>query len=541
MSHEIGVKYFRTNILLACLAIATASPRLAGAQAVGRSAPQALRDTLERQTRRTDTISSAPTVLDRPINRKDYDIGPGDVLDITFFGEVNEQLNVTVGPEGTAVIPKVGVARLLGANIDEAEQQIRAMVSELYRRVDVRVNLARVRTFKVYVLGNIDDPGVRVATAATRVSEVTPPTSGSVYYRNVLLRRANGDSIHVDLVRFLQTGDLSVNPTLRGGDVIVVPLLDRTVNVYGRVTFPGVYEFRPGESLADFLRTVNGGGDFPANAADTVQLTRFTSAGSRDFMKLPRSDAIGAPGRQLILQPFDAVYVPRIGNYKEQKVAFINGEVRRPGWYPIRPETTTVRELIQLAGGLTPEAALTAATLRRKIWIVTRQDETGSRDSTFAKADRYMRGTTLEIEDTAFVSIEFDKLFAEGKDVSTERLRDGDRLNVPWRENQVVVFGAVLKPGIVPYEAGRTLDDYIRSAGGYSKRADKKDVSLVRVGTGTRVIASDVQRIDPGDQIVVPFGVRSSFTQRLQVLGTVVGIIGNTVLTIYTIRSIIKS
>jgi protein involved in polysaccharide export with SLBB domain len=502
-----------------------------------------LRDTLNRQTRRTDSLSTAPTVLDRPINRKEYDLGPGDVLDISFFGELNEQSNVIIGPEGNAVIPKIGIARLLGANIEEAEQQIRTMVSELYRRVDVRVNLARVRTFKVYVLGNVDDPGVRVATAATRVSEVTPPTLGSIYYRNVLLRRANGDTIHVDLVRFLQTGDLSVNPTLRGGDVIVVPLFDRTVNVYGRVSFPGMYEFRPNESLADFLRVANGGADFPANAADTIQLTRFTSAGARTFAKMSRSDAVGPAGHEFVLQPFDAVYIASISNYKEQKVATINGQVRRPGTYPIRSDTTTVRELVEMAGGLTPEAALTAASLRRKIWIVTKPQEKtpGTRDSIFADADRYTRGTTMEIEDTTFVSIEFDKLFAEGKDVSTERLRDGDKLTVPWRENQVTVFGAVLKPGIVPFEPGQSVDDYIRAAGGYSKRADKKEVSLVRRGTGARVVPSDVKRIDPGDQIIVPFGVRSSFTQKLQLLGGVVGIIGNTVLTIYTIRSIIKS
>jgi protein involved in polysaccharide export with SLBB domain len=480
--------------------------------------------------------------LDRPIDRKDYDLGPGDVLDIAFFGELNDQLSVTIGPEGTAIIPKIGVARLLGASVDEAENQIRSLVSELYRRVDVRVNLSRVRTFKVFVIGNVEDPGVRVATAATRVSEVTPQApAGGVFYRNLLLRRGTGDTIHVDLVRFLQTGDLSVNPTLRGGDVLVVPLLDRTVNVYGTVAFPGTYEFRPNESLADFLRVVNGGGDFPANVADTLQFTRFTSAGGRTFMKLSRSDAVGARGREVILQPFDAVYVPSVSNYKEQKVATVVGQVFRPGTYPIRPETTTVRELVEMAGGLTPEASLTASSLRRLIWVVARPaDPTTNQDSVFTNAERYMRHSTIELQDTAFVSIDFDKLFAEGKDISTERLRDADRLVIPWRQNQVTIFGAVLKPGIVPYESGRTFDDFIRSAGGYSDRANKKEASLVRAGTGARIVASDVQRVDPGDQIVVPFGVRTTFLQRVQTVGTVMGIIANTVLTIYTIRSIIK-
>jgi protein involved in polysaccharide export with SLBB domain len=541
--YEIDVKYFRTKVLLTSAALSCAPAWSADAQVTTPRRPRnQATDTLDRNPRSADSIPVLPTVLDRPIDRNDYDLGPGDVLEISLFGEVNDQLTVTVGPEGTAVIPKIGIARLLGANLDQAEAQVRSLVSELYRRVDVRVNLARVRTFKVFVLGNVEEPGVRIATAATRVSEVAPQAPGSrVYYRNLLVRRANGDSIHVDLVRFFQTGDLSVNPTLRGGDAVVVPLIDRTVNVYGRVVFPGMYQFRANESLADFLRVVNGGTDFPANAADSVQLTRFTSAGARDFMKLARSDAVGARGREMILQPFDAVYVPEISNYKEQKVASVVGQVRRPGTYPIRPETTTVRELVEMAGGLTPEAALTAATLRRAIWLVAgTSDRPNDLDSLFANDERYRRRTTVEIQDSAFVSIEFEKLFAEGKDVSTARLRDGDRLVVPWRESQVTVFGAVSRPGILAFEPGHTLDDYIRAAGGFSQRASKKDVSLIKRGTGTRIASGDVSRIDPGDQIVVPFGTRTTFLQRVQTIGTVMGIVANSVLTIYTIRSIIK-
>jgi len=48
-------------------------------------------------------------------------------------------------------------------------------------------------------------------------------------------------------VRFLQTGDVASNPTLREGDAIIVPAVDERVDVYGRLHFPGRYEYRRGD------------------------------------------------------------------------------------------------------------------------------------------------------------------------------------------------------------------------------------------------------------------------------------------------------
>jgi hypothetical protein len=73
-----------------------------------------------------------------------------------------------------------------------------------------------VRRFKIFLVGDFPSPGVRVASAATRVSDLLPPAPGGLApSRKVLLRCASGDTILVDLARFRLLGDLSTNSTLR--------------------------------------------------------------------------------------------------------------------------------------------------------------------------------------------------------------------------------------------------------------------------------------------------------------------------------------
>jgi polysaccharide biosynthesis/export protein len=96
-------------------------------------------------------------------------------------------------------------------------------------------------------------------------------------------------------------------------------------------------------------------------------------------------------------------------------------------------------------------------------------------------------------------------------------LEDGDRLYVPPRPTTVGVFGSVFNTGSYLYGDGRTLDDYLRLAGGPTKGADEGSIFVIRSNgqvisgrqsgsdswfrSGTQV--SSV-RAEPGDTIFVP-------------------------------------
>lgn len=484
--------------------------------------------------------TSTSLLLDAPVNRTEYIVGPGDRLVLSIFGNVDQLHELTVTPDGTVVIPSVGLARVLGLNLDQAQARVRDLVLRYYKDVQVNLTLAQARLFKVFVVGDVPEPGLRVASSATRVSEVVPGTGASgVVRRNVLIRRAaGGDTINVDLVRFRQTGDLSANPALREGDAVVVPTIDQTVQLYGRVYFPGSYEYRRGESLADLLSIANGSREFPSDAADTVRLTRFVDPTRREFHVFSRAEAMGERGRSFILQPSDAVYVSRIANFREQKVATILGQVLHPGTYPIRPDITTVRDLVALAGGFTPEASLVDATLRRS--------DVGGSDEATRQLERVPvellsrdERRILQIRaagDERNVVTDFEQIFAEGGDVFNQALESGDVLTVPERRDEIVILGAVTQPGIVDFTRGRGVDHYVALAGGYTRRADRGDVVVLKSKLGTRLGIREAGQLDPGDKIIVPFKEPLRLLERLQTTQAIIGTVSGFVLTILTLE-----
>jgi polysaccharide biosynthesis/export protein len=480
-------------------------------------------------------------LLDAPVSRSEYLLGPGDVVDVAIFGETNRLTRAAVTPEGTLVLPEIGVARVLGLNLDQAQQRVAQLVYRYYHNVDVTLTLAQVRTFKVFVVGDVPNPGERTASAATRVSEVLPPAAdNTVNRRNVLLRRASGDTLVVDLARFRQSGDLSANPTLREGDRVLVPTVDRTVVVFGRVRFPGTYEYRPGESLAELLSVANGAGPFPADAADSLRLTRFLASGVRSFGTLTREEAMGPQGHALLLQPFDAVYVPAVANYRLQRTARVDGQVVHPGVYPIRPDTTTVRELVAMAGGFTDQASLVGAVLRRRVPPEPARNQEAIANlppDVLSGTEERVRATRT-LSDPSLVAIDFERLFAGGSNGLDQPLRDGDVLTVPERGRGVTVLGAVQRPGIVAYAPGLDPLQYVALAGGYSRRADWRHTTVVRARDGSMADLREARVVDEGDQVVVPFRTRAEPLQRLQTLQAVVGIVSGLVLTVLTVSRV---
>lgn len=483
---------------------------------------------------RPETEQTGP-LLDAPVSRTAYALGPGDQLNVAILGTVAETHVVPVSPEGAVLIPGLGSVRVLGLNLEEAEARIRSLVARYYIDTPVAVTLARVRTFRVFVAGDVPNPGVRTATAATRVSEVVPQSSGNVRRRNVTLRRASGETIPVDLIRFLQTADVSANPFLREGDAVVIPPIDQTVNVVGRVYYAGAYEYRPGESLQALLHVVNGGPDFPVNAADSVRVGRVTDRGRQDFV-FTRAQALGPEGRAFLIQPFDWLFISEIVNYRVQTFARVTGQVQRPGAYPIRPDTTTLRDLVAMAGGFTPQASLAQATVRRVPAAPGRgeQELLNTPDSLLTRTDRRI-DQTRQASDVTLVSVDVQRVFAPGGGGLDLRLRTGDVVDVPERRNEVLVLGAVGRPGIVPADRAAPPGTFVQAAGGLTRRADWVNAVVIRANGGARLAMREVSQVEPGDVVVVPFRRETTWGDRLRSAGAVISAVTGVVFTLVTV------
>jgi polysaccharide biosynthesis/export protein len=474
--------------------------------------------------------SPSGPLLDRAISRTDYRLGPGDRLILSIFGYRNEVVSLTVTPEGGVIIPTVGIVPVGGLNLDQATQRARQRVRRFYPDSEVELSLAAVRSFKIYVVGAVPEPGLRTATAVTRVSEVVPVSDErGVVYRNIVVRRG-AETLTVDLARFLRAGDVANNPFLREGDIVQVPAIDKTVSISGEVTYPGQYEYRPTETLADLIRLGNGEEPFRARAADTVQLMRFSNDPRGEIRAISRQDAEMEFGSRLRLEPFDAVFVPRRGNYMEQTTVTIQGEVAKPGRYPLRPNVTTVRELVEMAGGFTPQAS-PAETFLHRADTRPRSEESlplaAVPPEILSPTERRIM-QVLNRSDEENVVLDISS-FSPAYDLP---LQPGDVLFVPRRRSEVIVLGAVRRPGMVVHSADQPIEHFVDAVGGYTRMADVRNIMVLRAETGARLERRDIDRIEPGDRIVVPFRERTPFLERVQTTQGIINTVSGVVLTV---------
>jgi polysaccharide biosynthesis/export protein len=488
----------------------------------------------------TDTIATPapgerrpPPLLDAPVERSEYVLGPGDRIEISIVGELNRTLPLTVSPEGSVVVPAMGVVNVRGRSLDQTEADLRRLIGRFHRNVAVHVTLVEVRRFRMFVVGDVETRGAREASATTRVSEVVPPDpDAEAPRRNVTIRRLNGDSIVADLRRFNQTGHLASNPLLREGDVVVVPSADETVQVVGRVRFPGLYQYRHGETLQDLVEIANGGIGFPRDAGDTIRIARYRGPADREVFAVPRAELSNWSGPESVLQPFDAIYVPWFSNFMEQSTATIRGQVVRPGSYPIRSDTTTIREMLALAGGVTGEAALGQATLRRDPEGL--QNEALQRlaeipDELRTPDERRILQVGMAGDQSRVVA-DFRLMFSGTDDALDQTMRTGDVIEVPMRRNEVLVLGAVLRPGLVSHSHGIGAASFVRMAGGFARRADRRGVVVLKADTGARVGLREARFVEPGDAIIVPYQERVSALQVVQTTGVVVSTVTSMIL-----------
>jgi len=118
----------------------------------------------------------------------------------------------------------------------------------------------------------------------------------------------------------------------------------------------------------------------------------------------------------------------------------------------------------------------------------------------------------LERLDGTVRTVNFLKFQQEGDQNENPELQPGDRIFVPLQPGgrNVIVVGAVQKPGVVPYEQGLTLIGAIGKAGGTLPEADTTQITLKRAHAATpqtinlNTLQADIP-LQPGDQITVPY------------------------------------
>lgn len=455
------------------------------------------------------------------IDPETYRLGPNDLLSIEIESSQPMFLRgIHVNPQGDLVLPLIGSVNVYNLTILQAQEKLTQEFSKQVNNPKVNLSVESPRPTIVHIAGEVKQPGKYILPAQTRVDqaifqvlaedEEEVDTTGlntfnllqkedteiELAFRDVKLFHQDGTETNADLITYFRTGDLSNNPILKDGDLIVINRLNREtpkVSISGAVKSGIEVAFKKGDTPSMML---NLGGGFKEIADVSTLYVYRRSVTGVEKIEIPESE-----WNSFQLMPNDRVIAPYSEDFDASASAWIRGEVKIPGNFPIVSGQTNAFELLELSGGLTANALPKAA------YLVRTEQKNGIPNQ--FNADLMKRTSDQVVEGLDYLDTETqlsgNRVFidlTDNEQLKNLKIFDDDQLFIPKDDQTIFVFGQVNNPGYFGYSSTKSVNEYISQAGGFALSANKDRVFVLKAGDATWFKVGDTD-LNSGDKIFV--------------------------------------
>ncbi len=404
--------------------------------------------------------------MDLPVG-PDYVLGVGDNVVVNMWGGRSDRLSLTIDRQGQIALPEAGTITLDGLTIAQAQSAIQKVLGTLFQEEHVEISLGRLRTVRVYVVGDVQRPGAYdVSSLSTPLSALYaaggPTGRGSL--RILLQYRGTQLVRRIDLYDFLLKGVRSDTERLLPGDTIMVPPVGPQVTVEGMVHHPAIYELNGETTLNQVLDLA--GGVLATASLKQIDVGRIVAHERRTMLSLQLAGDADAVKNEIAgfhVQGGDDVVISQILPYNQQAV-YLEGHVYRPGKYAYH-DGMTVNDLLQSYRDVMPEPADHAEIVRLQA------PDYRPQTISFNLPDVLIGNATILLQP-------FDLV----------RVYSRYEIDPP----RVSIEGEVLRPGSYPMSQGMTVAALVRMAGGFRRSAyrDEADLSSYVVQNGQKVLVN---------------------------------------------------
>ena len=424
-------------------------------------------------------------------------------------------------------------------------------------------------TNRIQIKGAVFRPGIFSLTEGLTLTQLIKNADGlkgDAYTQRASILRTKGDLssevLEVNLQAVLEGRQEDV--VLQREDVIRISSIydvqnERYIQILGEVKRPGTYPYAAGMTPEELI-LIAGGLQESANIKDIEIASRLEDSDSgtlSDIITTSINPDLSFNPNAISLAPFDQVIVRKRANFTMQRLVSVEGQVNSPGIFAIQTSVDRISDLIKRAGGVNQFAYTKGATLIRKTEFFNTESEQVRRqknlealrvqlqtnptnpeaqeellirlfrdlpkekvekkDSTANNAKRESLdqiaaetpGLAVKIKETEAVAINLEKILANPGSEEDLVLEEGDILNVPKLLQTVRLRGDVVYPTTLRHEQGRSLRFYINGAGGFDRRANRKQTYVVYAnGAVKRTKGAFGVRaypaVEPGAEVIIP-------------------------------------
>lgn len=159
---------------------------------------------------------------------QNYQIVPGDALDISVWKEESLASKVMVRPDGGISFPLIGNLQVENLTADQVKQVIVKKLSEYISDPEVTVSVINTNQ-KVYIVGKVNKPGEVHLSGPLTVIQALSMAGGLALFADEddikILRHSDNQTISLpfDYKSISKGEELEQNIQLINGDVVLVP------------------------------------------------------------------------------------------------------------------------------------------------------------------------------------------------------------------------------------------------------------------------------------------------------------------------------
>ena len=422
---------------------------------------------------------------------------------------------------------------------------------------------------RIQIKGAVFRPGTFALTEGLTLTQLIKNAEGlkgDAYTQRASILRTKGDLsaevLEVNLQAVLAGSQADV--LLQREDVVRISSIydvqnERYIQILGEVKRPGTYPYAAGMTPEELIITA-GGLQESANLNDIEIARRLEDSDGgtlSDILTTTVNSDLSFNPNAIALQPFDQVIVRKRANFTMQRLVSVEGQVNSPGIFAIQTSVDRISDLVKRAGGINQFAYTKGATLIRKTEFFNTeseqvrrqknledlrlllkdnpnnaeaqeellkrlfrdlpQEKVEKKDSIANDAKRESLdqiaaetpGVAVKIKESEAVAINLEKILANPGSEEDLVLEEGDILNVPKLLQTVRLRGDVVYPTTLRHEQGRGLRYYINGAGGFDRRANRKQTYVVYANGAVKRTKGvlgirSFPLVEPGAEVIIP-------------------------------------